>query len=152
MVTERKSSAWKLRWLAVGALAALCFMAANAAAAGQTATSTADKVVVHGRIYTVNEKQPWAEALAIRGETIVAVGSDKEIDAYRGSSTLVIDAAGRLVLPGFEDCHIHFMDGSLGLDQVDLNEKFYADMRDKLMPGKALWLTETAEAGCGGDQ
>ena len=38
------------------------------------------------------------------------------------------------------------------LDQVDLNEKFYADMRDKLMPGKALWLTETAEAGCGGDQ
>jgi predicted amidohydrolase YtcJ len=77
---------------------------------------------MHARIYTVNEKQPWAEALAIRGDRIVAVGSDKEIEAYRGSSTQVIDAAGRLVLPGFEDCHIHFMDGSLGLTEVDLND------------------------------
>src|SRR5439155_1410020 len=58
----------------------------------------------------------------IRGERIVAVGSDKEIAAFRGSSTQLIDAAGRLVLPGFEDCHIHFMDGSLGLSQVDLND------------------------------
>jgi hypothetical protein len=91
-------------------------------AEGQTQIAPADKIVVHARIYTVNEKQPWAEALAMRGERIVAVGSDKEIAAYRGSSTQVVDAAGRLVLPGFEDCHIHFMDGSLGLTQVDLND------------------------------
>ena len=89
--------------------------------AAQT-SAPADKIVVHARIYTVNEKQPWAEAVAIRGDRIVAVGSDKEIEAYRASSTQVIDAAGRLVLPGFEDCHIHFMDGSLGLTEVDLND------------------------------
>ncbi len=82
----------------------------------------ADAIVIHGRIYTENEKQPWAEALAIRGAKIVAVGSDKDIEAYRGNKTDVIEAGGRLVLPGFEDCHIHFMDGSLGLVEVDLND------------------------------
>jgi predicted amidohydrolase YtcJ len=105
-------------WLAL--VAALSLAASSAT--GQTTTVPADEIVVHARIYTVNEKQPWAEALAIRGEKIIAVGTDQEIDAYRGTSTKVIDAAGRLVLPGFEDCHIHFMDGSLGLDQVDLND------------------------------
>jgi predicted amidohydrolase YtcJ len=105
-------------WLAAGIL---CFLGMDAAQA-QTSVTPADTVVVHGRVYTVNEKQPWAEALAIRGTRIIAVGTDQEIAAYRGSSTQVIDAAGRLVLPGFEDCHIHFMDGSLGLTQVDLND------------------------------
>ena len=83
--------------------------------------TTADTVIVNARIYTVNTRQPWAEALAIRGDEVVAVGGVQEIAPYRGASTKVIDAQGRLVLPGFTDCHIHFMDGSLGLTQVDLN-------------------------------
>ncbi len=98
----------------------IAFCLANSIAAAQT-IAPADKILVHGRVYTVDEKQPWAEALAIRGERIVAVGTDKDIEAYRGRATQVIDAARHLVLPGFEDCHIHFMDGSLGLVQVDLN-------------------------------
>jgi len=81
----------------------------------------ADAIVLNARIYTVNEKQPWAEALAIRDAKILAVGSAKDVEPYRGSATKVIDAKGHLVLPGFEDCHIHFMDGSLGLVQVNLN-------------------------------
>src|SRR5262249_18636881 len=64
----------------------------------------------------------WAEAVAIRAEHIVAVGDRKQIDLYRGPSTKAIDAGQRLVLPGFTDCHIHFMDGSLGLTRVDLND------------------------------
>jgi predicted amidohydrolase YtcJ len=80
----------------------------------------ADTVVIHAQIYTVNEKQPRAEALAIRGEKIVAVGSEKEIAAYRGRSTKVIDAGQRMVLPGFTDCHIHFLDGSLSLTHVNV--------------------------------
>jgi len=76
---------------------------------------------VNARIYTVNHGQPWAEAIAIRGDKILAVGHPKQIEIYRGRSTKVIDAKGKLVLPGFTDCHIHFMDGSLGLTQVDLN-------------------------------
>lgn len=87
---------------------------------GQSAP-LADTVILNARIYTVNANQPWAEALAIRGDKVLAVGSAKDISAYRGPSTKVIDAQGRLVLPGFTDCHIHFMDGSLGLTQVDLN-------------------------------
>ena len=82
----------------------------------------ADTVIVNARIYTVNVRQPWAEALAIRGDKVLAVGSAKEIAAYRGASTKVIDAQGKLLLPGFTDCHIHFLDGSLSLVQVNLDE------------------------------
>ena len=76
---------------------------------------------LNARVYTLNPQQPWAEAVAISGDKIVAVGSAHDVAPYRGSSTKVIDAGKRLVLPGFVDCHIHFMDGSLGLTQVDLN-------------------------------
>jgi hypothetical protein len=120
LITWKTPKAAGARRLVIALTAVLLCPAGQLAA--QTAAAPADKIVVHARIYTVNEKQPWAEALAIRGERIVAVGSDKEMEAYRGSSTQMIDAAGRLVLPGFEDCHIHFMDGSLGLTEVDLND------------------------------
>jgi len=92
------------------------------AALAQESPTAADTLVVNARIYTVNSQQPWAEAVAIRGDKIVAVGRTNELNAYRGASTKLIDAGGRLVLPGFVDCHIHFMDGSLGLTQVDLND------------------------------
>jgi predicted amidohydrolase YtcJ len=92
-------------------------------APGQDATSvsSADTVLLHAKIYTVNEQQPWAEALAIRGSMILAVGREADIAKYRGPNTKVIDAKQRLVLPGFTDCHIHFLDGSLSLLQVNLD-------------------------------
>lgn len=80
-----------------------------------------DVILTNARIYTMNPQQKWAEAIAIRGEKIVAIGQRKQIEALRGPATRMIDADQRLVLPGFTDCHIHFMDGSLGLTQVDLN-------------------------------
>jgi len=83
-------------------------------------TAPADTIVLHGRVYTENAKQPWAQAVAIRGAKIVAVGSDAEIEKLRSAGTKVIDAAGKLVLPGFVDSHIHFMDGSLSLGRVNL--------------------------------
>ncbi len=92
-----------------------------AAATGETPVPPADVIVTNARIYTMNPENKWAEAVAIRGDKIVAVGERKRIDGYRGPSTRVIDAGQRLVLPGFTDCHIHFMDGSLGLTHVDLN-------------------------------
>jgi len=85
------------------------------------AAETADTIVTNAKVYTVNPQQKWAEAIAVRGENILAVGDAKQIEAYRGASTKVIDAKGHLVLPGFTDCHVHFMSGSLGLTQVDLN-------------------------------
>src|SRR6266446_9401469 len=83
-------------------------------------TAPADTIVLHGRVYTENTKQSWAQAVAIRGAKIVAVGSDAEIEKLRSAGTKVIDAAGKLVLPGFVDSHIHFMDGSLSLGRVNL--------------------------------
>lgn len=80
----------------------------------------ADTIVVHAKIYTVNSLEPWAEALAIRDGTILAVGKDREIERFRGPSTRVIDARGHLLLPGFTDSHIHFLAGSLSLRQVNL--------------------------------
>ena len=77
---------------------------------------------MNARIYTVNPQQPWADALAISGDKIVAVGTTKDIAAHRGPATHVIDAQGHLVLPGFTDCHIHFLDGSLSLQQVNLDD------------------------------
>jgi predicted amidohydrolase YtcJ len=81
---------------------------------------SADALLIHGKIYTENATQSWAQAVAIRGEKIVAVGDDAEIEKLRGPVTKVIDARGKLVLPGFVDCHIHFMEGSISLGQANL--------------------------------
>jgi predicted amidohydrolase YtcJ len=84
--------------------------------------SGADTIILHGRVYTLDTKQPWAQAVAIRADKIVAVGNDAAIEKFRHPGTKVIDAAGQLVLPGFVDCHIHFMDGALSLGRVNLEE------------------------------
>ena len=93
-----------------------------ASASAQDNPDAVETILTNARIYTVNAKQPWAEALAIRGGKIIAVGTNKEMAAYRGLFTKTLDAQQHLVLPGFVDCHIHFMEGSLGLTHVDLND------------------------------
>jgi predicted amidohydrolase YtcJ len=110
----------------------LCLSFAMAASA-QKKTQPADTIVLHGKIYTLNPKQEWAEALAIRGERIVAVGSDTDIANLQSKDTKVIDAKGHLVLPGFTDCHIHFIDGSFSLGRVNLEDaKDAADIQQRL--------------------
>src|ERR1700675_5167534 len=96
-----------------------CAVASVTARGSKDAKITADMIVLHGRIYPLDSKQPWAQALAIRGDKIVAVGDDASIGKFRGPDTKVIDAAGQLVLPGFVDFHIHFMDGFLTLARVN---------------------------------
>jgi predicted amidohydrolase YtcJ len=99
----------------------------------QEPAAPADTILVHGRIYTVDSKHPWAEAIAIRGERIVAVGTDREILRYRGATTKVIDARGRLVLPAFTDSHVHFMDGSTSLQHVALDDaKTIAEIQQRV--------------------
>src|SRR5690348_17713436 len=102
-------------------LLVLLFAALSAGAA--QSLPAADTLLVNARLYTVNSRQPWAEALAVRGGNIVAVGTAAQIEKYRGPSTRVIDAGGRLILPGFTDCHIHFMDGSLSLQRINVDRK-----------------------------
>ncbi len=91
-------------------------------ACGQHKSIPADTVLIHARIYTVNPQEPWAQAMAVREGKIIAVGSDKAIAAYRGPSTKVIDAGGRMALPGFVDAHVHMMAGAAQLEQISLND------------------------------
>lgn len=93
----------------------------------------ADLVLLNGRIWNGLENQPSAEALAIRGNTIQRVGSAAEIKALSGPQTKVIDLGGRLVLPGFNDAHIHFLGGAQGLSEVDLTgAKSVAEMTTRV--------------------
>src|SRR4051812_38368970 len=80
----------------------------------------ADVIITNAKIWTVDANRPQAEAVAIIGPRIVALGSSAEMDAWRGAETNVIDAAGKLVLPGFNDAHVHFLDGSSNLTNVQL--------------------------------
>ena len=64
-------------------------------------------IVVNGKIFTADSAKPWAEALAIRGDRIVAVGTSDEVRKLASDATRVIDAGGRAVVPGFNDAHDH---------------------------------------------
>ncbi len=86
------------------------------------ALRSADTIILNARVYTVNSQQPWAEGIAIRDGKILAVGRTEAIVSYKSSTTHVIDAGGRLVLPGFTDSHIHFLEGSVTLLQVHLDD------------------------------
>jgi len=83
---------------------------------------SATLIITNAAIYTVDKQHPRAEAVAVIGDRIVAVGSRAEMDLWRGSETKVIDASGKLVLPGFNDAHLHFIQGGAQLDQVQLTD------------------------------
>ena len=85
---------------------------------------TADLLLLNGHIYTSNPARPWAKALAIRTGRIAAVGDDAEIVKLRGPGTRVLNLGGRMAMPGIIDSHIHFLDGSLSLDQLNLDDAY----------------------------
>ena len=74
-----------------------------------SAAQIAERVGINGRIYTMNQAQPWAEAIAIKGDTIIYVGDDKGVKAFIGPNTIVGDMKGKLMLPGFIDTHMHML-------------------------------------------
>jgi predicted amidohydrolase YtcJ len=82
----------------------------------------ADLIVTNADVYTVNSQQPRAKAVAVRGGVISAVGTAAEVDALRGPSTQVIDAGGRVVIPGLTDTHVHFIGGAEGRQRVMLDD------------------------------
>src|SRR6266850_8578653 len=73
----------------------------------------ADTVITNARVATLNPRQPSAEAIAIKGERIVAVGTAADIEPYRGANTRLIDAGRRTMVPGLNDAHTHFIRGGL---------------------------------------
>src|SRR5262245_57815530 len=83
---------------------------------------SATLIITTAVVYTVDKQHPKAEAVAVIGDRIVAVGSRGDIDLWRGPQTKVIDAGGKLLLPGFNDAHLHFIQGGAQLDQVQLTD------------------------------
>ena len=83
---------------------------------------SATLIVTNAVIYTVDKQHPRAEAVAVIGDRIVAVGSRAEVDLWRGPQTKVINAGGKLVVPGFNDSHLHFISGGEQLNQVNLTD------------------------------
>lgn len=80
-----------------------------------------DSLLIHGHIYTGNPKMPWAEALAITGTRIDAVGSDKDLERRRRGSQNVLDLHGRTVIPGIVDSHAHVLYGAFALHGLNLS-------------------------------
>jgi len=82
----------------------------------------ADLIITNAKIWTVDRSLPVAQAVAVLGDRIVAVGSNADVDAWRAPQTHVIDAGGKLLLPGFNDAHVHFVSGGRQLDSIQLND------------------------------
>src|SRR5215469_1315011 len=82
----------------------------------------ADTIITNANAWTVDRNHPKAEAVAILNQRIVAVGTSVEMDAWRGPQTRIIDAGRKLLLPGFNDAHVHFVSGGFQLDQVQLTD------------------------------
>ena len=116
-------------------------------AAAASAQCMADVVIVNARVHTVDAARPSAEAIAICGDTISHVGSTADVRKLAGARTRVIDAGGRLVVPGFNDAHVHLISGAKEIVGVDLRPaKDPADLARRLrdhaatLP-KGRWIT-----------
>ena len=128
--------------------------------------SASDSVLLNGHIYTANSKKPWAEALAITGDKIDAVGSNSEMARYRAANTKVIDLQGKTVIPGITDGHVHLWFGALALHGFNLSTpesnitskdsdlllakiKSYAagHPKDAVIFGRAQFITDFAASG-----
>lgn len=90
------------------------------AAAASPAAETADAIFIGGDIVTVDDAHPGAEALAVKGGKIVAIGTRAEVEKTKGASTKVVDLAGRTLLPAFLDAHSHYISALTVANQVNL--------------------------------
>jgi predicted amidohydrolase YtcJ len=107
----------KLALLVLLALAAL-----NPTLSPAQPNPAADLILINAKVWTGDKSLPKAQAVAILGDRIVAVGSNADIQPWQGPKTRTIDAAGKLLLPGFNDAHVHFVSGGSQLDNVQLND------------------------------
>ena len=107
---------------AVASVLVACLMSAFIPPTAEAQKSEADLVIVNARVRTMDAARPNAEAVAVHGNRITHVGTSAEVRALAGPKTRVIDAKGALVLPGFNDAHVHFLSGGFQLSSVDLRD------------------------------
>jgi predicted amidohydrolase YtcJ len=109
------------------AIALLCLATAAGCSGGlafwtSAPVPKADLVLRGGAVYTLDAVRTWAESIAIRGDEIVYVGSDTGAERFVGSATKVVDLRGAMVLPGFQDAHVHPISSGIELSTLNLNE------------------------------
>ncbi|MEN8121568.1 MAG: amidohydrolase [Bacteroidota bacterium] len=110
----------------------------------------ADTIIINSKIWTGNPDHKFAEAFAVKGDTILAIGSDEEILELKSDKTKVIDLEGKFVTPGFIDSHLHFLTGGFNLSSVQLRDASTPEELKKRIKEYA----ESTEAGTwilGGD-
>ncbi|HEX7174956.1 MAG TPA: amidohydrolase [Pyrinomonadaceae bacterium] len=111
----RKSTS--VRLAACAALASIVF-----SAPARCQEMKASLIITNANVRTMDAKRPEAQAVAVFGNRVAAVGSTAEVERLKGPATRVIDAGGALVLPGFNDSHTHFLGGGFQLSSVDLRD------------------------------
>jgi predicted amidohydrolase YtcJ len=128
-------------------LYALVLSASFGCAAGSDSTSQRADVVVYGRVWTADSTKPWAQAVAISGETITAVGDSAALSKLVGTGTRVIANGKAMVVPGFMDAHVHLLSSGFQIARVSLREAsspadFTRRLKEhvaKVAPGE--WIT-----------
>lgn len=129
------------------ALIVALLLLASVSAKPESAPEAADAVFKNGNVYTVNERQPHAAAIAVKAGKIIFVGSNADVKAYEGTGTRVVDLKGNTVVPGLTDSHYHL--AGVGAREMNLNlegtttlEAFLAKVKervDRAKPGE--WVT-----------
>jgi predicted amidohydrolase YtcJ len=115
--------------------------------ANPRAAEQADTVFINGNVYTVNERQPHAEAIAVKAGKVIFVGSNDDAKAYQDKNTRVVDLTGHTVVPGMTDSHYHLSgvgerEMTLNLEGIASLEEFLAKVKDgveRAKPGE--WIT-----------
>jgi len=105
MKLRRRFSARYLAFLLV------CLLTLNGCQRKKSSSEKADLVIRNARVYTVDPQRPWAQAVAVKGDRILLVGDEAGIAEHVGSATRVLDAGGKMLLPGFIDSHFHVLLG-----------------------------------------
>src|SRR5918995_3566615 len=110
----------RLTTLIVVSIVAATLIAGIIARAQRDDEGPVDLIVYNAKVYAGNGSDDFEEAVAVRGNTIFRVGSNREIKRMVRPQTIVLDAHGGAVVPGFNDSHVHFASGSLGLSEINL--------------------------------
>jgi predicted amidohydrolase YtcJ len=112
----------RLTAYAVAFIVAVTFIAGLIVRAQRDDDGPVDLIVINGKVYPADGGSELAEAVAVTGNKVVRVGSNREIQRLRRAQTVVVDAKGGAVVPGFNDAHAHLINGGLSLDQISLSD------------------------------
>lgn len=128
-------------------LASFVNMPIHAQSLADRSSGSPSLIIINANVRTMDQTRPAVEAIAIYGNRIMAVGSGKDIRKLAGPGTRIIDAKQQLVLPGFNDSHVHFLSGGFQLSSVDLRDSNTAEefalriksFAERRPPGR--WIT-----------